>query len=97
MKVRNMTSERSGHAVKNQFIIYNMGDYYFQSYDTVVAKASHTGRITLIKGACNYSQTTNKYLYSFLRNFSLIEEEFLNKKGIAKLIERKYILEVDKL
>lgn len=86
MKVRNMTSS-NGRAVPNQFIIYDKGDYYFQSYDTVIAKADYAGRVTIIEGACDFSRTTSKYLYSFLQNFSLIVPEAMSKKGLAKLVE----------
>jgi hypothetical protein len=39
MRVQNMTSNRSGRAVANQFEIFTDNDgKYFQSYNTVIAR-----------------------------------------------------------
>jgi len=63
--VRNMTSHRSGEAVKNQFIItLDDASEVFQSYDTVIARKGYT--TTLDHNALDYSRTTSKYLYQFL-------------------------------
>lgn len=65
MKVRNMTSERTGREVSNQFIIEDGGKVYFQSYSTIIAM-KQAGKITIDTNAENYSRTTSKYLYQFL-------------------------------
>ena len=36
IKVKQMTSSRSGNPVANQFIIYTGEGNYFQSYDSVI-------------------------------------------------------------
>ena len=65
MKVRNMTSERTGREVSNQFIIEDGGKVYFQSYSTIIAM-KQAGKIIIDTNAENYSKTTSKYLYQFL-------------------------------
>lgn len=65
MKVYNMTSERTGREIANQFIIEDGGKVYFQSYNTIIAM-KEAGKITIDTDAENYSRTTSKYLYQFL-------------------------------
>ena len=65
--VRNIISERSGEGVRNQFILRVGNATYFQSYDTMIAK-TEPGKTTLVRGAADYSTTTSKYLYQFLRD-----------------------------
>lgn len=65
MKVYNMTSNRTGREVLNQFIIEEGGKIYFQSYQTIIA-VKQAGKITIDTNAENYSRTTSKYLYQFL-------------------------------
>ena len=65
MKVYNMTSERTGREIPNQFIISHEGKIYFQSYQTIIAM-KEAGKITIDTNAENYSRTTSKYLYQFL-------------------------------
>lgn len=65
MKVYNMTSERTGREIANQFIIEDGGKVYFQSYSTIIA-VKEAGKITVDNNAENYSRTTSKYLYQFL-------------------------------
>jgi hypothetical protein len=47
IKVKQMTSSRSGRPVANQFIIYTIEGEYFQSYDSVIA-FDNNGKITII-------------------------------------------------
>ena len=63
--VKNLTSSRSGEAVRNQYVI--TGDYYkaFQSYDSLIA-VYEMDILTLGKH-WDYSVTTMKYLYQFLQ------------------------------
>ena len=61
MKVRNMTSNRSGRTVSNQFDIVDDNDnIYFQSYDTVIV-AIKNGKTYLDVNSWDYSRTTGKY------------------------------------
>jgi len=67
--VKNLTSPRSGEAVKNQFTIFSDGAEYFQSYNTTIAKKE--GATFTISGDYNYSVTTNKYFGQWLREYGL--------------------------
>lgn len=81
MKVRNMTSEKTGQEIPNQFIIrVNAQDphcevavagRYFQSYDSMIAfipdnYEGSTNKILLDKNYWNYSKTIGKYRNQFL-------------------------------
>lgn len=86
MKVENMMSTK-GNTVPNQFIITDDNGYtYFQSYQTIIAKRSPTGNITLDKDSWNYSRTTGKYRNIFLRE-TLKETERNIKDGTYKLAD----------
>lgn len=69
MRVKNMTSGRSGREVANQFIITDGNKIVFQSYDSTICIIDNNKkgaeRITLGKH-WDYSNTTRKYLYQFL-------------------------------
>lgn len=100
MKVTNMINSRTNCKVANQYIIKDRENHkiYFQSYDTVVACVEYAGRageVILVKGACDFSKTTSKYLYKFLDGYTLINPSYNNKKGITELIKRGEIREVE--
>lgn len=65
-KVRQMTSNRSGKPVANQFIIYTEEGNYFQSYNSVIAFRDNERKITLDEYYWDYSHTTGKYRNEFL-------------------------------
>ena len=65
IKVKQMTSSRSGSPVANQFIIYTIEGEYFQSYDSIIA-FNNNGKITLDNNTWDYSRTTSKYRNQFL-------------------------------
>ena len=65
-KVKQMTSNRSGRPVANQFIIYTSEGEYFQSYDSVIAFKDNEGNVTLDDYTWDYSRTTGKYRNEFL-------------------------------
>lgn len=86
MKVKNLISNRSGKAVRNQFVVIDTENdtIFFQSYDSMVAKVAPDG-LTLGKD-WDYSNTTLKWLYVFLREYAykyylLIEK---NHKKVCK-------------
>lgn len=68
MKVRNIISERSGRPVANQFVIEHDGKVYFQSYNSRCAVVDN-GKLTL-GSDWDYSNTTRKYLYIFMREYA---------------------------
>lgn len=72
------------HEHDNQFIIFVDDGVMFQSYDSNIAFIDRWGKIT-IGYYWDYSATTRKHLYSFLRKYSkfvLIN----SKKEVEKLI-----------
>ena len=90
--VTNLINDR-GNAVKNQFIITegNTNTTAFQSYSSRVCeivKPCGMGFDALVRFGrdWNYSQTTAKHLYSFLRQNGL--EILASKQAIEEAIER---------
>tara|TARA_R100000734_G_scaffold18883_1_gene16906 strand:+ start:289 stop:567 length:279 start_codon:yes stop_codon:yes gene_type:complete len=84
IQVKNLKSS-NGNLVPNQFEINVNYVYYFQSYQTIIAKIDETKSIpvlTLDINALNYSRTTSKYLYNWLR---------MNRKEIENKIKAKEI------
>lgn len=67
MRVTNLTSNRSGREVANQFeLTDDNGNTFFQSYRSIIAKIDKLGKVTLDPTYWNYSKTTSKYRSSFL-------------------------------
>ena len=83
IKAYNLISP-NGNMVANQYTIRTKKYHYFQSYDTIIAKHNKiTDKTILDTNALNYSRTTSKYLYSWLR---------MNRKQIEQKIKDKEIL-----
>lgn len=90
--VANLINDR-GNAVKNQFVITEGNIIAFQSYNSRVCEIVRPcgmGYDTLVRFGRNwdYSRTTTKHLYSFLRQNGL--EILASKKDIEEAIERGY-------
>ena len=94
MRVENMTSSR-GTKVANQFIITGEENgkkvITFQSYESRICDIVYNcgmGFDLLVRFGrdWNYSQTTSKHLYSFLRQNGL--EILASKQAIEEAIER---------
>lgn len=68
MQVFNLTSNRSGRAVANQYcVIMDDGTRFFRSYAANIYRIEPDGTITLDEYYWNYSRTTTKYLRQFLQ------------------------------
>lgn len=65
--VRNLIND-NGNAAANQFIINTPKATYFQSYGSVVAKIDRNGNL-ILSTDWDYSKTTIKHLYIFLRMY----------------------------
>ena len=90
--ITNLINDR-GNAVKNQFIITEGNTIAFQSYSSRVCeivKPCGMGFDALVRFGrdWNYSQTTAKHLYNFLRQNGL--EILASKQAIEEAIERGY-------
>lgn len=84
MKVSNLINAK-GNATTNQFIIEDdNGNIFFQSYNSIVCKIDKNNKVTL-GNDWNYSTTTSKHLY-----------EFLKQNGHYKIADRKSILKAIK-
>ena len=88
--ITNLINDR-GNAVKNQFIITEGSTTAFQSYNSricEIVKPYGMRFYVLVKFGrdWNYSQTTAKHLYSFLRQSGF--EILASKQAIEEAIER---------
>lgn len=85
LKVYNMTSERSGREVANQFVIEHGAKTMFQSYDSTIVEIDETEKTVTVYPHWDYSMTTGKY-----RNQFMCENGFCDmgdKKGFAKAMK----------
>ena len=94
--ITNLINDR-GNAVKNQFVITGEENgkevVTFQSYNSRICDIVYNcgmGFDALVRFGrdWNYSQTTTKHLYSFLRQNNL--EILASKQAIEEAIERGY-------
>ena len=88
--IANLINDR-GNAIKNQFVITEGNTTTFQSYNSRVCeivKPCGMGFDVLVRFGkdWNYSQTTAKHLYSFLRQNDF--EILASKQAIEDAIER---------
>lgn len=83
MRVSNMQSPRSGSPVANQYIINENGRETFQSYQTTIAYHDQTG--FTISADWDYSNTTRKYFYEWLRGFGFNDFEI---QTLAKMLRK---------
>lgn len=95
IKVKQMTSPKSGNPVANQFVILvksndkdqaGFDSIYFQSYQTIIAVKDYQGNVTLDKNYWDYSRTTGKYRNEFLGEYT-DETKKKIKSGEYKLAE----------
>ena len=91
MKVQNLVNER-GNNTANQFVITDNGNVYFQSYTTLIAKVNNNGHVTLNESYWDYSRTTSKYLYQFLRRYTALKID--GKNDVLKYISEGKITEI---
>ena len=81
--VTNLINER-GNAVRNQFVIYDNGKITFQSYSTTICTIEN-GKVSVNRSMWQYSNTTSKYLYQFLRQNGW--HEIKGKKDVEQRIK----------
>ncbi len=70
IKVRQMTSPRTGNPIANHFKIYTDKGVYFQSYRSIIAFKPNNGKTQLDKKYWHYSRTTSKYRNEFLNEYT---------------------------
>lgn len=80
----------NGNAVKNQFVIDNKKAKFFQSYQSVVCKIDNRTRKVTLSSHWDYSVTTSKYLYKFLRDNGIYV--YSKKDVLAKIKAKEFRL-----
>jgi len=83
MKVEQLINNRGNGAV-NQFVIKTNKAYYFQSYDSMIAKYDRKSGVITLGRDWDYSKTTMKHLNIFLDDYCY--KSGMNKKRIEKAI-----------
>lgn len=84
IKVKQMSSPRTGQPIANQFEIYTNKGVYFQSYNSIIAFVPHKGKTKLDSYYWDYSRTTSKYRNEFLRETT--------KETRQKIDSKEYVL-----
>ena len=79
----------NGNAAANQFIIKTSKATYFQSYLSVVAKIDKKGNLILSEN-WDYSNTTRKHLYIFLRMYGY--NDLCSAKDMHQAIKDKQVI-----
>ena len=85
--VKNLISPASGAKVANQFEVTEGNVITFVSYTTKIAEL-HDKKIILDNNALDYSRTTSKWLYHFLRTHIGGD---VNRATVLKGIKSGYI------
>jgi hypothetical protein len=78
----------NGNPAANQFVIRTKKAKYFQSYDSVVCKLD--GKNVILSTDWDYSNTTRKHLYIFLRQNGY--NDLSSAKEVRKAIENKEVI-----
>ena len=90
LDVKNFTSERTGKAISNQFIITDGQTKVFKSYDSIIVEQRGAGGgfddVIIFGKDYNYSTTTSKYLNRFLEMIGY--KEIANSRDREKAIKR---------
>lgn len=90
MKVNNLVNA-NGRAVVNQFVIEDGNNFYFQSYDSLVAKRE--GRVFTLGRDFDYSRTTSKHLHTFMEDYApgtlyRIKQEIPSYKSFSDMLRK---------
>lgn len=86
--VKNIIND-NGNAAANQFVINTKKGDYFQSYQSVVAKIDSKDNLILSEN-WDYSNTTRKHLYIFLRTHGY--RHLQTAKDIRKAIKDNEVI-----
>ena len=81
-----------GNPVVNQFVINTENAIYFQSYSSVVCRIDRQTNQVVLSSHWDYSTTTSKYLYKFLRDNGIY---VYNKKDVLSKIKGKEFVEIE--
>ena len=81
-----------GNPAANQFVINGNAGVYFQSYDSVIAQKNYDNGKIYLSPSWDYSKTTLKHLYIFLRDFT--RYGVYSKKDVENYIKKGDFVEV---
>ena len=81
-----------GNAVVNQFVINTEKAIYFQSYRSVVCRIDRQTKQVVLSSHWDYSTTTSKYLYKFLRDNGI---DVYSKKDVLSKIKSTEFIEIE--
>ena len=86
---------------KNQFIIENKHNVFFQSYDSVCARYNKKTHTLYVNKDYDYSNTTRKHFYIFINEYvcvSAIENALYskNKRKAIKQLIKAHVIKIDK-
>ncbi len=90
--VKNLINN-NGNCAANQFVIKTKDATYFQSYNSIICKIQN-GKVSVSKD-WDYSKTTTKHLYIFLRDYGY--DNLCSAREMRKAIEENRVTRVDVL
>lgn len=77
--------------VKNQYVISDKENLYFQSYNSLCAEYNLINHELILYSAFDYSTTTSKYLHKFLNDYvNCSIYDFIKKHDIRKVKQLIY-------
>lgn len=94
IRISQLINDRKNGAT-NQFVVETDKGRYFQSYDTIIAFVPYNSDDIVLSNDWEYSKTTSKHLYIFLRDYTNF---YVNsRKDILRGIKEKKVKVVEKL
>ena len=94
VRISQLINDKNNGA-KNQFVVVTDKGTYFQSYDTIIAFVPNEGKSIVLSEDWEYSKTTSKHLYIFLRDYTNFYANC--KKDILRGFKEKKLELVEKL
>ena len=93
IRISQLINDRNNGAT-NQFVVETDKGKYFQSYDTIIAFVPNNSDDIVLSEDWEYSKTTSKHLYIFLRDYTRFyanqRKDILRgiKDGKLKVVEK---------
>ena len=94
IRISQLINDRNNGAT-NQFVVETDKGKYFQSYNTIIAFVPNNSDDIVLSNDWDYSKTTSKHLYIFLRDYTNFYVD--SKQDILRGIKEKKLKVVEKL